>query len=99
MLDQTAIISLVGAAAAVSGVAFGYLGYQKGVRRESRQAGSVEGERKADLEYIKHRTDDILLEQKDTNKSINALAERVTRVEESTKSAHKRLDLIEEKGV
>lgn len=99
-MDQTAIISLVSVAAAVSGVAFGYLGYQKGVKRESRQAGMMDGERKTDIEYVKRRVDEILLEQKGTNKSIGALTERVARVEESTKSAHKRLDEhIEGKGV
>ncbi len=43
VLDQTEIISLVGTAAAVSGIAFGYLGYQKGVRGESRREGSADG--------------------------------------------------------
>jgi len=47
------------------------------------------------MEYIKHRIDDVLLEQKDTNKSVNALAERVSKVEESAKQAHKRIDRIE----
>lgn len=50
----------------------------------------------SDISYIKNRTDDVLLEQKDTNKSINALSERVTRVEESAKQAHKRIDKVEE---
>lgn len=91
-------ISLVLAVGSVSAVVFGYIGYSRGVKKDTYSAGAVKGTIEADIAYIKRRTDDVLLEQRDTNKSINALAERVTRVEENTKSAHKRLDLIEEKG-
>lgn len=94
-MDQVSVISLISSVGVVSGVVFGYVGYSKGAKKESRQEGEIDGAQKADIEYIKRRTDDILLEQKDTNKSMNALAERVARVEESTKSAHKRLDQIE----
>ncbi len=94
-MDQN--ISLV-AAGAVSGIVFAYVGYLKGLKKDSYSAGTIRGTLETDIAYIKHRTDDVLLEQKDTNKSINALSERVTRVEESSKSAHKRIDLIEEKG-
>lgn len=98
-MDQVSVFSLIAAVGTVSAVVFGYVGYSKGVKKESRQEGEMDGAQKADIEYIKRRTDDILLEQRDTNKTINALAERVTRVEESAKAAHKRIDeLIDEKG-
>lgn len=51
------------------------------------------------ISYITKQNDNLLFEQREANKNHNALAERVTRVEESAKSAHKRLDTIEEKGV
>ncbi|MFZ3101124.1 MAG: hypothetical protein WA131_09365 [Desulfitobacteriaceae bacterium] len=41
----------------------------------------------ATLISLKRRTDDVLLEQRETNKSITTLTERVTRVEENSKSA------------
>lgn len=50
------------------------------------------------LTYITKQNDNLLFEQREANKNHNALAERVTRVEESAKSAHKRIDQIEEKG-
>ena len=84
-------IAIVGV---LSGVIFWYIGYQKGCKQESLQEGEEEGTLKSDTRYIIRRVDDILLEQKDTNKSINLLAERVTRVEESAKQAHKRLDKL-----
>ena len=39
--------------------------------------------------------DDIKLDNRDQCRQLNAMAERVTRVEESTKSAHKRIDELE----
>lgn len=95
-MDQpTTIASVVGAICTVLG---SYVAYSKGTKKDYYAAGTARGTLESDIAYIKHRTDDVLLEQKDTNKSINALSERVTRCEESTKSAHKRLDTIEEKG-
>jgi hypothetical protein len=44
-----------------------------------------------DVEYIKHGVDDVRFELKDQVRRFDALPERVTRVEESTKQAHKRL--------
>lgn len=86
---------LLGAVGTLCAIIFGYLGYQKGIKRDSYNDGNSSGQLKTDIEYIKRRTDDVLLEQKDTNKSMNALSERVTRVEESSKQAHKRIDRIE----
>lgn len=48
------------------------------------------------LQMISKNTDDIRLDIKDFNNSMSKLSERVTKVEESTKSAHKRIDTIED---
>lgn len=89
------IFALIGCAGTIFGIVFGYIGYKKGLQKECKEDGQDSGELKADTEYIKRRIDDVLLEQKDTNKSINSLSERVTRVEESSKQAHKRIDRLE----
>ncbi len=86
---------ILGMVATGCAIVFGYLGYQKGVKKDSYNDGNKDAGLRSDIEYIKRRTDDVLLEQKDTNKSISALTERVTRVEESAKQAHKRLDRFE----
>ena len=44
------------------------------------------------LNYISRGVDDIRLELKAQDNKINTLSEKVARLEESTKSAHKRLD-------
>ena len=93
---ELAYISVLGT---VAGILFAYLGYRKGQRdelnrqkNEYKKEGIEAGTLKTDIEYIKRRSDDVLLEQKETNKNINVLSERLTRVEESTKSAHHRID-------
>lgn len=90
-MENTAVIA---ATASIIGVVIGFTGHYRLVKKDTYVAGAEKGNLQADITYIKRRTDDVLLEQKDTNKSINALAERVTRVEESAKSAHKRIDEI-----
>ncbi len=79
---------IIGIAGTICGMFFGYAAYKRAVKSENEDSGAL----KSDTEYIKRRIDDVLLEQKDKNKSINALSERVTRVEESAKQAHKRID-------
>lgn len=91
------VIVLIGAVGTVCAIVFGYLGYSSGMKKEFQNDGKESGELKADTEYIRRRIDDILLEQRDTNKTLNVHAERLTRVEESAKSAHHRIDEI--KGV
>jgi len=49
------------------------------------------------MDYIVKGIDDIKLDNRDQGRQLNAIAERVTRVEESSKSAHKRLDDLEKK--
>lgn len=97
---ELAYISVFGT---VAGVLLAYLGYRKGQRdelhrqkNEYKKEGIEAGTLRADIEYIKRRSDDMLLEQKETNKNINVLSERLTRVEESTKSAHHRIDRVTE---
>ena len=85
----------VGIAGTIAGIIFGYLGYQKGIKDEATSIGKKDGALKTDIEYIKRRTDEVLLEQKDTNRVVGSLSERMVRVEESTKSAHKRIDEVE----
>lgn len=100
-MDQTSI-SLVVAAGSVSAIVFSYVGYSRGVKKDSYSAGRTTGEQQADTSYIKKRVDDILLEQRDTNRKLEGHATdiashavEIARLQESTKSAHKRLDTLE----
>lgn len=86
------IVVLIGIITSLCGVIFGYLAYNWRSKTDSKSEGKKDGELKADTEYIKRRIDDVLLEQKDTNKTLGVHADRLARVEESVKSAHHRLD-------
>lgn len=90
-----AIISVV---SVLSGIALGWMGRARTVRQDIVQQTTIDTNLKVDVEYIKRGIDDIRDEQRSQGKEIEKLAERVTRVEESSKQAHKRLDRIDASG-
>jgi len=49
------------------------------------------------VDYVSKGVDDIKLDMRDQGRQINDVSERVTRAEESVKSAHKRIDELESK--
>ena len=80
----------IGVICTLVGALVGYLGFIRNMKKDS-----ADGGRKiSDIEYIKRRTDDILLEQRDTNRTLSAHADRISKVEESAKQAHKRIDEV-----
>lgn len=93
-MDNVTIFTLIAAAGTLCGILFGYVGYSKGAKKDSRNDGEKDGSLKADTQYIKRRVDDVLLEQRNINNTLSSHSERITRVEESTKQAHKRIDRI-----
>lgn len=91
-MDFSMIIS---AFAALSGMILGWLAKAKTIRERIENEASTTTKIKSDVDYIKHGIDEMRLEQKDQGRRFDALAERVTRVEESSRSAHKRIDRLE----
>lgn len=89
-MDITLIISLAGVGCTVLGA---ILGYKNGLKKE----GHAEGSLRSDIGYIKSSVDDLKNEQRNFNGLHYELAERVAKVETSDKSAHHRIDGIEEK--
>ena len=87
--------AFIGILSALIGIFLGIFGATRNLKSDSKREGQNEGSFKADLAYIKKRTDDVLLEQKDTNRNLSLITERLVRVEESNKAAHKRLDEVE----
>ncbi|MGG4552620.1 hypothetical protein [Paenibacillus humicus] len=88
-MEYTVIISIV---AAVSGIILGWMGRTRTLKQDVAQEASADGMLRADVGYIKHGIDDVRSEQRQQGKKFDLLSERVTRVEESAKQAHKRLD-------
>jgi flagellar motor component MotA len=86
-MDASAI-AVVGT---ICGIVFGYIGYISGLKKNSKEEGKESGTLIADTQYIKRRVDDVLLEQRSINTTLSTHTERITRVEESAKQAHKRI--------
>jgi len=83
---------LLGAAGVVVSMVLG-ISYHRRLKRQDFAADvSTETTLKVDIDYIKRGVDDIKSEQRRMYEDYSRLNERVIRVEESVKSAHKRLD-------
>ena len=82
---------------AVIGCLIGVAGFIKGTRKDGKTDGQELASIKGNLDYIARGIDDIRLEQKDQARKIDSQNERLIRNEESTKSAHRRIDKLEGK--
>jgi hypothetical protein len=96
-METGSVIALIGAAGTICGVVFGYIGYQRGLKKECKEDGQNSGALMSDIGYIKSGIDDLKRKQETSEARHFALVERVTKVEESAKSAHHRIEGIEER--
>ncbi|MGP0583717.1 hypothetical protein [Paenibacillus timonensis] len=96
MKDVTLITAVVSVLTGLSGMALGWAGRARSVRQDVVQESTADALQRADVEYIKRGVDDMKVEQKLQGQRFEAFSERLTRVEESTKQAHKRIDRMEE---
>ncbi len=87
----------IGILAMLAGIIFGYLNYKRFCKKDTTEEGISAGEMKADISYIRRGVEDIRVDMKAQEMRFGELSERVTRVEESSKSAHKRIDTMEGK--
>ena len=90
--------TMIGVFCTLLGAVIGYItfwrGAQKTVKEEGTQEGRQDGTILTELGYIKANTDEIKLEQKEQRKLNTEMLTRLTAVEASTKSAHKRIDML-----
>lgn len=97
MDTMTLITAALSVLATLSGIYLGWTARTKEMAKEYRTEGSAGARLQADVDYIKRGVDELRLEVKDQGRRFDELSERVTRVEESSKQAHKRIDRIERK--
>ncbi|GAA0137760.1 hypothetical protein MKX50_17775 [Paenibacillus sp. FSL W8-0186] len=90
------ITILISIATAVSGILLGWLGRTRTIRQDAAKDAEAGATLQTDVEYIKRGVDDIRVDMRIQSQRLDGISERVTRVEESTKQAHKRLDRLEE---
>jgi len=91
------IKTLVTIIAALSGIALGWMARTRSNRQDIQNEAGTGAVLRTNVEYIKHGVDDVRIELKDQGRRFDALSERVTRIEESSKQFHKRLDRFEGK--
>lgn len=87
----------IGVLIALGGLLLSYLSFQFNKQKETKSDTKQDAEIRAQLGYISKGVDDIRIDLRANERQIGALGERVTRVEESSKQAHKRIDTIENK--
>ncbi|MBJ9983598.1 hypothetical protein IBT50_25610 [Bacillus sp. S70] len=88
----------IGVLIAVLSLAISYFAYSLNRTKSIKSDGQQSAEMKAELGYIRKGVDDIRIDLKASEKQMIALGERVTRVEESSKQAHKRIDNLEKEA-
>lgn len=94
-IELGVLISVLGVIIAFQGFQLNKQKSQKEDTKDAKKDASQNAEIKAQLGYISKGVDDIRIDLKANEKQMVALGERVTRVEESSKQAHKRIDKLE----
>ncbi|HWR23479.1 MAG TPA: hypothetical protein VN366_08385 [Feifaniaceae bacterium] len=89
------VAGVIGVVAAISGIALGWSARAREQKKDAKQDGSEGGVLKTDVEYIKRGVDDIKLDMRSQAQRMEVFADRLARVEESAKQAHKRIDRLD----
>ncbi|QPA33377.1 hypothetical protein [Thermaerobacillus caldiproteolyticus] len=89
----------VGILISTLGLVISFLAYQLNKTKDVKRDTQESAELKAELGYIRKGVDDIRIDLKANERQMAILGERVTRVEESSKQAHKRIDNLEKEWV
>lgn len=83
---------LIGILGTLFGIFMGYTNWRRTNAKDIQTDAAGNGELKSDINYIKRGIEDIKVDMRVQEKQMGELTERVTRVEESSKQAHKRID-------
>ena len=87
--------ALLGAVSTVFGMVITYFTFMRGRDKNIKTDAQENAKISTKLDHISQGVDTIRIDLKSNEKEINRVAERVTRVEESSRSAHKRIDKLE----
>jgi uncharacterized coiled-coil DUF342 family protein len=74
------------------------MGYQLNKAKKIKNDSEESTEMRVELRHIREGVNNILIDIKANEKQMVTLGERVTRVEESSKQAHRRIDNLEKEG-
>lgn len=93
-IELGTFIAIVGT---LAGLIFGYSSYQRANSNDVAGDARDHTELKTNLDYIKRGVDDIRIDLRAQESKVNDLSGAIIRVEEMAKSAHRRLDTMENK--
>ncbi len=91
-MELTVFVAVISVVSAISGMLLGWKANANETRTRDKQSTRNSTKLRTDLDYLIRGVDDIRLEQKSQDRKLDDISDRVTRVEESAKSAHKRID-------
>jgi ribulose 1,5-bisphosphate carboxylase large subunit-like protein len=97
-LNNDTLITVIAVVASLTSILIGWWGRGRTIKQDVTADATKDAELRTDMQYIKRGIDDVRIDQKLQGQRFDQLSERVTRIEESTKSAHRRLDRVEAKG-
>ena len=88
---------VVGIIGTISGVTFAIIAYKRNNKTDNETKGKENGMMMTEIGYIKSGVDDIKRKQEKQEEHHIEVISRLTTVEESAKSAHHRIDGLEDK--
>ena len=89
------IFAVISAVCCILGMVFGLVALFRNKRIDDAKSGKEDGMVLTELGYIKAGVDDLKKEYRDIRTELQPFYDKVTRVEESCKNAHKRIDKLE----
>lgn len=93
-MDIAVIVSVIGGAA---GVIFGIVTLFRNKKKDDEDVGKQQGIMLAELGYIRSSVDDVKRKQDRLDEQTVNFLRELSEVKESAKSAHKRIDTLEER--
>lgn len=97
MVTQEVLAYIIGIVGTISAIVFGVIAYKRNNKTDNESKGKENGMMMTEIGYIKSGVDDIKRKQERQEEHHIEVISRLTTVEESAKSAHHRIDGLEDK--
>ena len=97
MTTADALGWFIGILGTLAAIVFAYVAYARGKSKDDHEEGKTSGTVLTEIGYIKANTDDIKHRQEKWEDNHLKVVERLSAVESSAKSAHHRIDTIEDR--
>lgn len=91
------IISIIVSCLAAGGSLVAIFTYHNAKKQEIYKSGEDHDSVRADIKYMRNTLDDLRVDMRELMRKQDEQTERITRLEESAKQAHKRIDTLEKR--